>query len=121
MTDEYSESSDIYKRLTQSNIAIPLEQCFRADLTAMQHGSPGLVEAIGHFITHERKSEDYKRTRTEFGKGARMTLLHTILGGSSIVQGGLSLRNQECAYFRLITRIVYIIRIRIVGILWSTR
>ena len=59
LCDKFSESSDVFRVLTESNLAIPREQFFRLDHTCLQAGSADLGEAVRSFVTEERISDEY--------------------------------------------------------------
>ena len=69
LADEYSEGSEVFRTLTQTNIGIPIEQCFRADMTCMQGGADALPQALARFVTYDRLQDAYLTTRANFASG----------------------------------------------------
>ena len=77
VVDEYSESSDIYKMLTETNIAVPIDQFFRADdgNTCLRADAPPLSESLRRFVTEERKSQDFKAGRKAFASALSLGMV----------------------------------------------
>ena len=90
--DEYSKGSAVFKMLTQTNIAIPLEQFFEAGAgnPSLQDSAPPLIDAASAFVTEERMGAQYAQSRADF-KGSVLSLgVLTSLGQAGVVLGANS-------------------------------
>ena len=62
--DEFSKTSAIFRMLTETNIAMPVEQFFGAeDFASLADGQGALDAAVRTYVTEERMSQEYQANR----------------------------------------------------------
>ena len=84
--DEYSKTSEVYKMLTETNLALPLCQFFDAaeGHASLQQGTPPLAEAVRVFVNEERASQQYRASRTQFAASVFSMGMITSVGTAAV-------------------------------------
>ena len=75
LADDYAGTSDVFKQLTETCIAIPRENFFCRDMSCLQDGGATLPESLRNFVNEERLSEAYKTGRKEFASTLKLGML----------------------------------------------
>ena len=66
LADDYSKNSDIFKMLTETNLAVPIDQFFDRELQPLSGGGGGaLCSQVSHFLDDVRLSPEYFRSQME--------------------------------------------------------
>ena len=63
MMDNYSKTSDVYKMLTETNLAFPIDQFFEPDLACMDSEHSGFVTHMNRYLYEVRFSEQYRKSK----------------------------------------------------------
>ena len=84
--DEYSKTSEVFKMLTETNLALPLRQFFDAaeGHASLQQGTPPLAEAVRVFVNEERASEQFRASRTQFATSVFSMGMLTSVGTAAV-------------------------------------
>ena len=86
--DEFSKTSAVFRMLTETNIAMPVEQFFGAEDFASLADSQGALDAaVRTYVTEERVSQEYQANRDKL-----VVSVSTVTGMATslmlVVQGG---------------------------------